>query len=145
VTMYRFDAGSGSDLDRRGGGDVQSPAVPSGRLGAARAHPPPQRVPLDVRHLAGRVTRSPDSIAKDRGRLRRKVAPRQRVRPHRDDVGVIANSGQMYFAKKDSVGLPMPAPTCGSWTRTATTSIRRRGGAVGAGPEQRARLLEQAG
>jgi acyl-CoA synthetase (AMP-forming)/AMP-acid ligase II len=108
VTMYKFDAGEALDLIER-----EKVTVLAGVPAVVRAlleHPSaPGR---DLSTLAG-ISQGgspvpPDSIAKIESEFGGKVAPANGYGLTETTSAVIANSGAMYFAKKDSVGLPMP-------------------------------------
>jgi long-chain acyl-CoA synthetase len=108
VTMYRFDAGEALDLIERE--KVTTIAGVPAVVRALLEHPSaPQR---DLSTLSG-ISQGgspvpPDSIAKIESDFGGKVAPANGYGLTETTSAVIANSGEMYFAKKDSVGLPMP-------------------------------------
>jgi long-chain acyl-CoA synthetase len=108
VTMYKFDAAEALDLIEREKVTVVAgvPAV----VKALLEHP--SAAGRDLSTLAG-ISQGgspvpPDSIAKIESEFGGKVAPANGYGLTETTSAVIANSGSMYFAKKDSVGLPMP-------------------------------------
>jgi acyl-CoA synthetase (AMP-forming)/AMP-acid ligase II len=108
VTMYKFDAEAALDLIEREKVTVVA-GVPS-VVKALLEHP--TAAGRDLSTLAG-ISQGgspvpPDSIAKIESEFGGKVAPANGYGLTETTSAVIANSGTMYFAKKDSVGLPMP-------------------------------------
>jgi len=108
VTMYKFDPAEALDLIEREKVTVIAgvPAVVKSLL----EHP--SATGRDLSTLAG-ISQGgspvpPDSIAKIESEFGGKVAPANGYGLTETTSAVIANSGAMYFAKKDSVGLPMP-------------------------------------
>gem|GEM_PF-13725 len=108
VTQYKFDADAALDLIERERVTVVA-GVPT-VIRTLLEHP--GAASHDLSSLAG-ISQGgspvpPDSIAKIESEFAGKVSPANGYGLTETTSAVIANSGATYFAKKDSVGLPMP-------------------------------------